>query len=595
MQPQDKIVNIFEERATRRAAEALRQVEAQGTPGALTEAEKLVLSTLREHPTGEGARAAVRLLESGVRDIGALASAIVRAECAPENPADIKSLASRLRALLLRRRSGEEEPLALPWSRANAGLDGGYKPGVHYLIGATGTGKTQATLSAVLAAARAGVPCLCVGLELGPLAVLQRIAALAAGLPWSTLDHGSSSSEQWERFSSALDDVSDLPIYFQDRTPEGVTASDIRARLKRLLEEHYPETHTGPRPSFVVVDFLQLVAPEGGARSDPRERVGKCAYAFRFMAEEEGSVVLVVCSTSREGQKALGGGIKGLPQGVTLLPSGGLRGASALASLGKEAGEIEYSADTVTTAFSIDRDESGERLAFCVSKHRAGRPFWYPLVFNGTSHREPTEAELEALEATIDQGEPKPKKRKPTDQETEVLRLLVSGMSRAQVGERLGLSKRKVQTIAEKAERGAVSREALNGSTEQAPNRTEPTEPPGLPRSSPLAVKPQQSRGEPSNRTEPNRPGSGQGEALNGTIEQGAKRSSDDGAALSGVVRTGEPNRTEPGSVRGKAEGLLSEKSNDSASNHIEPNHRTDTAKKSNDSASNRRTEPNPP
>ena len=80
--------------------------------------------------------------------------------------------------------SGDEGPVPVPW-KALAGLvGGGLWPGVHFIGGGTGVGKTALSMQIALHAARSRVPRLYVGLEMGPMdAVARTVALLEAARP----------------------------------------------------------------------------------------------------------------------------------------------------------------------------------------------------------------------------------------------------------------------------------------------------------------------------------------------------------------------------------------------------------------------------
>ena len=86
-----------------------------------------------------------------------------------------------------RRAQGIEKPIPLPWEHLGERLSGGLWPGCHVLVGNTGTGKSQWALQVVLHAARQGVPCLYVGLELGKVDLVARLLGLMSNKKWSRL------------------------------------------------------------------------------------------------------------------------------------------------------------------------------------------------------------------------------------------------------------------------------------------------------------------------------------------------------------------------------------------------------------------------
>jgi len=314
------------------------------------------------------------------------------------------------------RGEGREQPIPLPWPSVSNALAGGLWPGLHVLVGNTGTGKSQLALQSALHAALAGVPVLYIGLELGQLDLVARLIGLLSGRKWSRIYLGrngegiASTTELDEielRHGEALTKLKDLPFHLDVCPPMGWSYERLteRARMMRAL---YPETQDpqgrpirGSRPFLVVLDFLQLVAGATGQREDLRERIGRAAYAGRAAARDHDAVVLLVSSTSRENYAALEGATTkgkaadGKPS-QPKVPDPTDTPAHRLVGLGKESGEVEYAADSVLVLW---RGESGGSDGFttmqlAVAKARAGTPSWVRLEFNGGWFREPSEMTL---------------------------------------------------------------------------------------------------------------------------------------------------------------------------------------------------------
>lgn len=272
---------------------------------------------------------------------------------------------------MLDRAQGRERPLVLPWPEANDALGGGFWPGLHVLVGNTGSGKSQWSLQVALYAAKSSrVPVLYLGLELGQTDLVARLLGLISRQHWSDLYLGTSEA----RLQSAMRwgaELPELPFYLDVAPPMGwdYTALYDRAKTMRHL---YPEG-----PLLIVLDYLQLVAGEG---RDLRERIGRASYQARAAARDFDATVLLLSSTARENYASLSGEDgQGLGEGST----------ARFVGLGKEAGEIEYAADSVLVlaAEPLDENEARpptRRVFLAIAKVRAGRPGWVPLAFNGS-------------------------------------------------------------------------------------------------------------------------------------------------------------------------------------------------------------------
>ncbi len=341
------------------------------------------------------------------------------ATAAPRGPSaaavPIGALVGPALARMRRRSERTERPVPLPWWNVAEHLGGGLWPGLHVLVGGTGTGKTQLVMQAALEAARAGVPVLYVALELGDVDLVARWLALlavddapptSARVPWSDLFLGTTAAGPWlmgpgtraDALQKAADELATLPIKLVFAPPHGWPADALRKEAD-ALRDAYPEHMDqsgkpvpGSVPMLVVLDFLQIVGePEpipGVFRptTSLRERIGMAAYQGRSIARDLGAAVVIVSSTARENYKTARGD-----------DSPWLGHAADLVGMGKESGEIEYSADSVM--FMVrepppNNDGSEQKqtkkpkdpppwVHIAVAKVRAGRPGWTGLRFNG--------------------------------------------------------------------------------------------------------------------------------------------------------------------------------------------------------------------
>lgn len=313
-----------------------------------------------------------------------------------------KALAARVQA----RADGHEAPVPTPWESVNDAMGGGLWPGMYVLVGATGSGKSQWAMQTAMCAAREhSIPVLLLSLELDALGVFARGASFVTAtavddsgnaLPhvmWSTFYTGGHHRDAARRdvfrtniraaLPHAVAAMESLPVHWYEAPPHGMPHTDLRARCA-ALRALYPE-HTGP--VLVVLDFLQLVAGED-AREDSVTRVSRAAYQCRAIARELNAVVLVLSSTARNGGEALGAYGKALAEARAKDKRPPYPGE--LVGLGKESGDVEYSADGVLVLVREARDldaakpKGGDPVHMAVAKLRAGAPTWCELRFNGT-------------------------------------------------------------------------------------------------------------------------------------------------------------------------------------------------------------------
>lgn len=292
---------------------------------------------------------------------------------------------------LLARARGDERPVPVPWRELAERLGGGLWPGAHVLVASTGSGKTALQLQLALHAAREGVPVLYLGLELGELEVVARFVALLEearpgagleGVKASDLLQGKVSEERFGALASAANvHLGELPLELETGDAHGWDYMQLVPAVRGVRERYGLD---GKAPVLVVLDYLQLVSSPAGTREDVRERIGRAAYQAREAARHAGAAVLVTSSLARSNDAILAEWGRAWPaERGTGDKAAGLRD---LVGLGKEAGEVEFSADTVLV-MAETREVAGEkykRVRVGVAKQRNGGPGELTLCFNGS-------------------------------------------------------------------------------------------------------------------------------------------------------------------------------------------------------------------
>lgn len=296
---------------------------------------------------------------------------------------------------IARRCSGREKPIALPWPSLAAHFGGGLWPGVHFLCKGTGVGGTQLGLQIVTHAAKLGVPGLYIGLELGEFDLALRALGLEAGVPWSHLWTGTAGAAHVARAQAAAPALTDLPIHFEVARPHGYSGAEIQ-RAVDAMRVAYPEPNgPGSRPLLVFVDFLQLVGDEPGDEQELRIRVARVSYVLRYLATSLSVAIVVISSVARERYKLLSELKSAADLRWDTDPSGypidrRIVNPDAIVGMGKESGEIEYSADSVSVIAKVPETWTGGGcdMVFATPKGRATGAMWSPLHFDGYAYRE---------------------------------------------------------------------------------------------------------------------------------------------------------------------------------------------------------------
>jgi putative DNA primase/helicase len=326
-------------------------------------------------------------------------------------------LAARTKGLIDRLHSGELAPVPTPWDELNAALRGGYFPGVHFIMGATGVGKTVFTSTIALHAAREGHPVAIAPLEMGAEETVVRVAAESCGVPWAAIMTGTATDAQVKTIKAAVDDILSLPFVIGEIQPKGFEPAHLEALCERAAEMSVGKT------PLVIIDFVQLMSAGSGFRSsDLRSQIRDAAYAARASAVAHGCAVIMVSSVGRHGYKIVSGESEALKAvGVGFETECGfsfdgdqpnvnhfLRGAGQLVGLGKESGELEYSATTVSVL--VKRPAIRNGVALAIAKQRYLSPTWMPMRFEGgrfimpTPEEQMAEGRISRAEDTTENG-----------------------------------------------------------------------------------------------------------------------------------------------------------------------------------------------
>jgi hypothetical protein len=165
----------------------------------------------------------------------------------------------------------------------------------------------------------------------------------------------------------------------------------------------------------MIVDFLQIIGDEPqipgfSQRLDLRERIGRAAYVARQVARDSNVAVILVSSTSRGNYDAAGELAANAKLDVDAYGRSFISRPDVLIGQGKESGEIEYAADTVSSLIKgpeVTTVDGKERVVIlATAKNRYRGTGWTPLRFNGTSFKAWDNSRQEVLEALKKQGAP---------------------------------------------------------------------------------------------------------------------------------------------------------------------------------------------
>jgi hypothetical protein len=315
---------------------------------------------------------------------------------------------------------GIEKSIPLPWRILADHFGGGLWPGFHTLNAATGLGKTQFGLQVGIGAAKQDIPVLYIGLELGEFdLVLRVLGELAIDVKWSDLFTGQAGKAMLQSAENAIPHATTLPFHYEVARPHGFAASAIRdsVALMRML---FPQGRL-----LVIVDFLQIVGDEPGECAELRIRIARAAYALRAAVNDFGATVLCISSIGRERIKLFTDivTVAGLKWDVDEngRPTKRYIGSpDELVGAGKESGDIEYAADSVSVMARGGPWEEGRAdIVFATAKGRATGAKWSPLRFSGFGFSECEDGGARMVDGWSEKREKKKQERAARQQEKE--------------------------------------------------------------------------------------------------------------------------------------------------------------------------------
>ncbi|MDK2926827.1 MAG: replicative helicase [Bacillota bacterium] len=125
-------------------------------------------------------------------------------------------------------------------------------------------------------------------LEMSREQLVQRLLAAEARIAGQKLRTGALDEDDWPRLVAAMGRLAELPIYIDDSPV--LTAMDIRAKTRRLVQEH--------GPGLVIIDYLQLI--QGHGRTDSRQQeISEISRSLKALAREVKSPVVALSQLSR--------------------------------------------------------------------------------------------------------------------------------------------------------------------------------------------------------------------------------------------------------------------------------------------------------
>jgi replicative DNA helicase len=152
-------------------------------------------------------------------------------------------------------------------------------------------GKTSLAMGMAEAIAKAGKSVAVFSLEMQKVDLAERSVCGTARVNPANVRQSLASQGEMNRLTSAMQSVGKLPIWIVDDAR--VTVDDIRAHSHTL--------HARESLGAIVVDYLQLIMPAPGRKSDSREReVSDMSNALKRLAKELEVPVILLSQLNRK-------------------------------------------------------------------------------------------------------------------------------------------------------------------------------------------------------------------------------------------------------------------------------------------------------
>lgn len=240
------------------------------------------------------------------------------------------------------------------FDKLTAGLQGG---DLVIVAGRPSMGKsTFAVNIAENAAIGAKVPTAVFSLEMPAQQLAFRMISSLGRVDQTHLRTGNFPDEDWSRINTAVQLMSEAPIYIDD-TP-GLSPTEIRARARRLHREH--------GLGLIVVDYLQLMAVPGNKENRATE-ISEISRSLKALAKELNLPVIALSQLNRS-----------VEQRTDKRP--------VMSDL-RESGAIEQDADLIVFIYReevYNQDTPRKGIAdIAIAKQRNGPIGDFPLTFVG--------------------------------------------------------------------------------------------------------------------------------------------------------------------------------------------------------------------
>ncbi len=127
-------------------------------------------------------------------------------------------------------------------------------------------------------------------LEMSDEQLVERMIAAKSQIKLKSIKSGKIQQSEWIRFNTAVNDLSELNIYFDDASDTSI--SSIRSKCRKLKSEEGLD--------MIVIDYLQLIASDRqSAGASEFDKVTKISRSLKLLARELELPVIALSQLSR--------------------------------------------------------------------------------------------------------------------------------------------------------------------------------------------------------------------------------------------------------------------------------------------------------
>lgn len=169
-------------------------------------------------------------------------------------------------------------------------LTGGMRPGQMIVIaGRPGHGKTTVGAQIARNISNAGTGVVFFSLEMPKEELGQRNASAETGVPFGKIRDGKVDSAGLALLEQYVDEQEGRPLFVDDDPDQSV--GEISLKTRKLIKDHGVKV--------VVIDYLQLVKPDGGGTGNKTQDIADVSDGLRKMARKLGITVIALAQLNR--------------------------------------------------------------------------------------------------------------------------------------------------------------------------------------------------------------------------------------------------------------------------------------------------------